>query len=438
MKRPYYLTEPYDVAIVGARCAGASLAAFLARNGKRVALFDKSPLPSEYVMSTHTLHPPGMDVLDELGIGDRVREITPASHVIRFSYDGVAVDATFRDGRREYCPRRFRLDAALQDAAKSAGADLFDRTRVVDVLKEGGHAVGVRVRGGEGERDLCARIVVGADGRHSRIAECVGASEYLGYDAPRACYWTYWPAPACWRDKERFPFDMYFGRTGADFRAIFPTDDNQLLLATTPPVETARHWKRDLISAYRADLAEDPVIRPLLANNQPSEPVRGTISERYYFRDAAGPGWVLVGDAGHHKDFIIGDGITEALFQSRSLAWAIVDGTGSALQAWWRQRDVEALALFRFAQDQGLPGPPPKIVRRVFARLSRTPGGGTPLIDPLDRRTSPYESIPFPTIAGAVFDGVLAGEFNMIREFLAQVRRSTEVAREVNLRAALK
>ena len=26
-----------------------------------------------------------------------------------------------------------------------------------------------------------------------------------------------------------------------------------------------------------------------------------------------GPGWALVGDAGHHKEFVIGDGITEAL-----------------------------------------------------------------------------------------------------------------------------
>src|SRR5256885_11978913 len=45
--------------------------------------------------------------------------------------------------------------------------------------------------------------------------------------------------------------------------------------------------------------------------------IRGTAKERFFFRRAAGSGWALVGDAGHHKEYLLGDGITEALIQAR-------------------------------------------------------------------------------------------------------------------------
>ncbi|MEJ2374311.1 MAG: NAD(P)/FAD-dependent oxidoreductase [Pseudolabrys sp.] len=431
------MAEQYDVAIVGARCAGASLATFLAREGARVALFDKDPLPSEYVMSTHTLHPCGMDVLDQLNVGDRVRAVTPGLRVVRFSVDDVTVDATYREGRLEHCPRRHRLDALLQDAAVAAGVRLFDRTRLLDVLSENGRVVGIKVKEGQNEREVGARLVVGADGRHSTVADRVGAFEYLEYDAPRACYWAYWPAPRCWQDKERYPFDMYLGRRDAAFRFIFPTDDDELLLGTSPPLETVKAWKHDLKAFYRADLACDPSIRGLIEDNEPVGQIRGTVSERYFFRKAAGAGWALVGDAGHHKDFIIGDGITEALLQSRALASAIAEGRDAALVNWWRQRDADALPLFRFAEDQGLTMPAPMLVKRLFARLARARGGGTQLLDGLDRRASPYDAIPLKIVLAAAFDGLLARELGVVREFLAQGRRGASVRKEILARAQL-
>ena len=45
----------YDVIIVGARCAGASAALSLARQGVRVLLADRAGFPSDTV-STHLLH----------------------------------------------------------------------------------------------------------------------------------------------------------------------------------------------------------------------------------------------------------------------------------------------------------------------------------------------------------------------------------------------
>ena len=66
----------FDVVIVGARCAGAPLAVLLARAGLRVCLLDRSRFPSD-TPSTHGIQPTGVRVLDELGVGTRLREISP-------------------------------------------------------------------------------------------------------------------------------------------------------------------------------------------------------------------------------------------------------------------------------------------------------------------------------------------------------------------------
>ena len=94
----------HDVVIVGARCAGATLATFLARAGASVLLLDKARLPSDQILSTHTIHPPGLDVLDEVGVGDAVRAVAPPTHIVRLRKNDAIVDYGFADGRAEYLP----------------------------------------------------------------------------------------------------------------------------------------------------------------------------------------------------------------------------------------------------------------------------------------------------------------------------------------------
>ena len=56
----------YDVVVVGARCAGASLAMLLARRGHRVALVDRAEFPSDTI-SSHFLWPQGAALLELVG-----------------------------------------------------------------------------------------------------------------------------------------------------------------------------------------------------------------------------------------------------------------------------------------------------------------------------------------------------------------------------------
>ena len=78
----------FDVIIVGARCAGASLAYHLASAGLSVALLDAGTLRTGQRTSTHLIQPPGMKELDALGTGPAVRRLSPALRVARLSFDG--------------------------------------------------------------------------------------------------------------------------------------------------------------------------------------------------------------------------------------------------------------------------------------------------------------------------------------------------------------
>lgn len=428
--------QRYDVVVVGARCAGATLAAFLAREGARVLALDRNVLPSDAVLSTHTVHPPGMDVLDELGVGDSVRTVAPPVRRARLRKGDAWADVSFRDGRAGACPRRKRLDGLLQDAAAEAGAELRDRTRMTEVIEERGRVTGVRVERAGRAETIAADLVVGADGRRSTVARQVAAAEYLAYDAPRAMYWAYWDAPPDWTG-DGYPFDMYLAHVEDDIRVIFQTDHGQLLIGSLPAVSAAHAWRRDPLVALRRNLARDSVIGPLLSGAEPDGPVRGTLRERYFFRQAAGQGWALVGDAGHHKDFVVGDGITEAFLQARSLARAIADGGEAALERWWRARDVAALPQYFWGREEGAAGRPGELECRVVAHVARRERLRDGLTRLPEHRCSPYDVVPFGAIAACLAQAVARGRFAAAGEFLAQARRMTAYRRALRERTRL-
>lgn len=432
--------ERADVVVVGGRCAGAALATFLARQGARVVVLERAPLHSEQVLSTHQIHPPGVRVLDELGVGDEVRAVAPGADVVRLAKDDADIDIRLPDGLTERCPRRRRLDGLLQDAAASAGAELRDRCTVTEVAIENGRARGVRFEGAGGrEERLEADLVVGADGRHSTVAECVGAEEYLGYDAPRALYWTYFQAPPLWRDREVYPFGMYVGRRGAAIRTIFHTDHDQLLLGSVPPLSEAQAaWRRDPEGALLDDLRGDPMLGPLLeAAGPPLEPVRATFRERYFFRRAAGPGWLLVGDAGHHKDFVLGDGISEALLQARTAARAIGKGTDEALERWWRERDVEALPLYFLGRDEGSPEPLRELQRVAMRQVARRGELRQRMFLSINRELPAHEVLSPVQILGWALRATLSGRIRVLGDFVSMARQGARDAAEIRRRRRL-
>ncbi len=83
-----------------------------------------------------------------------------------------------------------------------------------------------------------------------------------------------------------------------------------------------------------------------------------------YFRKPYGPGWALVGDAGHHKDPFGGFGISDAFRDAELLAGAIDDGLSGrrplddALANYERLRNEAAMPAYEMnCQMASLRGP---------------------------------------------------------------------------------
>src|SRR5262245_19118290 len=98
----------YDAIVVGVRCAGAATAMLLARKGYRVLAVDRATFPSDTV-STHLIHPPGIDALRRWGLLDRVTATgCPAIHTYAFDFGPFTLTGSPGVDRADvaYAPRR--------------------------------------------------------------------------------------------------------------------------------------------------------------------------------------------------------------------------------------------------------------------------------------------------------------------------------------------
>jgi len=175
------MSKAYDAIVVGARCAGSPTAMLLARKGYRVLVVDRASFPSDTI-STHIVQPLAVAALARWGLLDRLRATDcPPIHTYTYDFGPVTISGAPgpADAPVGYCPRRTVLDKLLVDAASEAGAEVREGFAVEEILIENGSVAGIKGRSSGGppvtER---ARVVVGADGRHSRVAEAVGPPHY--------------------------------------------------------------------------------------------------------------------------------------------------------------------------------------------------------------------------------------------------------------------
>ncbi|HUS29842.1 MAG TPA: NAD(P)/FAD-dependent oxidoreductase [Kofleriaceae bacterium] len=424
----------YDAIIVGARCAGAPLARFLARAGKKVALVDSATFPSDQPMSTHFIHPYGMRVLEDLGLAERIRDISPPVNLMRQDVGGHIVE--FRINPGGSCPRRIDLDQVLLDGAREAGAEVRLGERVIEIIREKSRVVGVVTASREATRhELRGNVVVGADGRHSTIGDLVEAERYFEYVGPRGAYWAYWPRPKFF-DEAPYNGATMLRFVGEHFQFVFPTNRDQLILGVGFPREELATWKTDPHAKLLEHLRSTPFFKPLV-EAQPISKTLGLTKAEYFFRRAAGPGWALVGDAGLFKDPTPGLGITDALRDAKNLAAAIIEGGDQALERYWRQRDVDSIELFNFARDMGELFYNNALTRMLFAKLETDPELGQRMVRVIEREISPYGAFKPSEVVRWTFGALLRGKLGVLPAFFRAGFRGAQVQKELKRRRAL-
>jgi 2-polyprenyl-6-methoxyphenol hydroxylase-like FAD-dependent oxidoreductase len=337
----------YDVVVVGARAAGAATAYLLARSGLHVLLVDRGRYGTD-TLSTHALMRGGVLQLSRWGLLERIIAAgTPPVRRSTFRYADAVVPITVKPSHGVdalYAPRRTVLDPILVDAAVAAGADVRFGVAVIDVERDRHGAVtGVvgRTRRGRAFRAR-ARIVVGADGIRSTIAERVGAAvERVGTSIAAITY-------GYWSGLETDGYEWNFRPDAAS--GVVPTNDGQACVYVSA---SPRRIGRGGLAPLTGIVAEScPDLAARLDAAVPPTTLLTFTGRPGQMRRSWGRGWALVGDAGYFKDPLSSHGLTDALRDAELLARAIigvvVDGADErdALAAYQTTRDALSTALF--------------------------------------------------------------------------------------------
>jgi flavin-dependent dehydrogenase len=362
----------FDAIVIGARCAGSPTAMLLARAGHRVLLVDKTTFPSD-TMSTHVVHPPGVAALERWGLLDALEDSgCPPLERYAFDFGPVSVAGSPRpiDGvARAYCARRTVLDDLLAQAAVRAGAELREGFVVDEILFDDGRVTGIRGHATDGGSVTeHAHVVVGADGRHSLLAKAVALEAYNERRSHLAMYYAYW---------SNLPvegFETYVRTERRRGWAAATTHDGLTVLPFGWPVEEFHANRGDIEGNFleMLELAPEFAERVRAATRQSK--FVGSAELPGYFRKPYGPGWVLVGDAGYHKNPITAMGINDAFRDAELVARAIADhfaGWSSyeeGMRIYQEARDREAGPVYEFTdQFAQLQPPPPELAQLLGA-----------------------------------------------------------------------
>lgn len=323
-----------DCAIAGGGPAGIMLGYLLARSGVAVAVLEKWP---DFFRDFRgdTIHPSTMEVLKELGILDRFLAL-PHNETKQVAADINGQRLVIADFSRlhttcpflGFIPQWDFLNFIAQEARAYPGFHLLMETEATGLIEEQGAVVGLRANSKDGEFAIRAKLVVGADGRHSTVRgqaklpsidlgapidvlwfrlsrQDDGKSESLGYIGPggmlvaidRDSYWQ------CALIIHKGDFEAVKARSIEAFRST--------VAAIAPGFTAAAHELTEWDQVKLLSVAVDHL-------------------ERWYR-----PGLLCIGDSAHAMSPIGGVGINlaiqDAIAAARILAPAFTRGGGITL-----------------------------------------------------------------------------------------------------------
>lgn len=309
-----------DVLIAGAGPAGSAAAIHLARAGWRVLVVDRAAFPRDKPCSEY-LSPEAVRLLDQF---DVVRDLEsggamPLAGTMVVGPRGHRLTGLFRCASpppwREHglsVPRRL-LDARLVRAARDAGAEVLERTRVEALLYERGAVAGAVIRDSGGRhRPVRARLTIGADGLASVVARRLGT---VRHGAPRRMAFV---AHIGGVREFGATAEMHVGEHGyVGINRIGPDLYNVALVV---PGKLAADSRGRAAEFFFRQLEDFPGVRGRVRASGLAREVMvtGPFAARATRVSAAGA--LLVGDAADFFDPFTGQGITSALLGARLAA----------------------------------------------------------------------------------------------------------------------
>ncbi|MYW92916.1 FAD-dependent oxidoreductase [Amycolatopsis rubida] len=378
------MTTGSPVVVAGGGPGGMVLAYLLGRAGIPVTLLEAHQ-DFDRDFRGDSLHPYTLELLDRLGLADRLLALphhkarffrfhTPAGSITTADYGKLSSPYNYV----ALMPQARFLDFLAAETAALPSASVRTGAKVVDLNRDdGGRITGVRYRDDTGTRDQPAALVVGADGRFSRIRRLADApARSLG--ATTDLLWFRLPHRP--EDPPDADVDLFFGRhhyvgllagTGG-WQVGYSLPKGGYAEAREQGVGPIRTFLAEHVPwlADRADLLTDFGQTTLLS-------VDISRVERWWR-----PGLLLIGDAAHVISPVGGNGILMAVQDAVAAANHLVrDSSDAALARIQAEREpairkVQAQQVrleqrAARARERGRPAAPPY---RLLRLLTGIPG----------------------------------------------------------------
>jgi 2-polyprenyl-6-methoxyphenol hydroxylase-like FAD-dependent oxidoreductase len=335
--------------VVGGGPGGAVLALLLARKGVAVTLLEAHP-DFEREFRGDTIHPSVMEMMDELGLADRllelrhtkIRNLTIQTAVGPFT----PVDFSRLKTRFPYItlmPQQSFLEFITEEAKRYPNFRLVMGAHVRELVEEDGVVRGVRYKRHDGTHEVRALLTVGADGRGSRVRRLAGF-EPIKTSPPMDVLWFRLPR------KEGDP-EGAMGRLGRGHIGILLDRFDYWQAGYVIPKGTYPELRAAGIEALRRSFGElVPEFAGRLEHLEDWRQVSLLSVESSRCPRWYRPGLLLIGDAAHVMSPVGGVGINYAI-QDAVVAANVLSKLLKTAHSQLRDLDVRYLAAVQFRRE---------------------------------------------------------------------------------------
>ena len=320
-----------DVVVIGGGPAGSTVSTLLAKAGVSVELFERETFPRFHI--GESLIPETYWVLKDLDMLPKMQ----ASHFVKkYSVQFVNSEGResapfyFWDNKPHECSQtwqvvRSEFDQMMLENAREHGVNVHEGVRVHDVIFEGDRAVGVKIKDGEGFREVRAKVVVDASGQNGLLMNRLNLRVWDPI-LNKGAIWTYWEN--AYRDSgkdEGATLVIQNGNRQGWFWYI-PQHDNIVSIGIVAPFDYIFKGRTNYAQTYEEEVEMCPGVKQRVANAKKVTGYFATKDYSYRSTRVSGDGWVLVGDAFGFLDPLYSSGVLLALKSGQLASKAIVEG----------------------------------------------------------------------------------------------------------------
>ena len=326
--------EP-DVVVIGGGPAGATVSTLIAQRGYRVELFEREHFPRFHI--GESLIPETYWVLERLNMLDKMKA-SPfvKKHSVQFvgSSGRLSEPFYFMEHKPHECSQtwqvlRSEFDKMMLDNAREHGVQAHEGVRVLDLLTSGERAVGLRIQQENGtEREVRAKVVIDASGQSAMISNRFKL-RVADPELKKGAVWTYFEG--AYRDQGRDEGATLVLQTAGKkgWFWYIPLHNNIVSVGVVAAFEYLFNGRGDHETIYQEELDRCPAVKERVSIGKRVTGFYATKDYSYRSRQAAGDGWVLVGDAFGFLDPLYSSGVLLALKSGQLAADAVADALAS-------------------------------------------------------------------------------------------------------------